>query len=170
MRHVGGNRDPRGSDTRRSAIVRRKPDRIGIGRCDRLNIADEPEAAPVQRPDKKLIRSVVAKHASGAIDAAGERGFRDHPAMPDRVDQLILADDPVMVAHQVNNDIEDLRLDVDGHALAAQLVLTKVDLEIGKSVSHYHLSGGRATILSIADRNQPLAEEKPTSPEGVRQA
>ena len=150
--------------------VGNQPDRIGIRRYDRLNVTDEPEAAPVQCPDEKLVCSVVAEHAPGAVDATGERGFGDRPAIPDRVDQLILADNPVVVAHQMHDDIEDLRLDVNGHTLAAQLVLAKVDLEIRKSVLHYRLNGGHATILTDADRNQPLAEEKPTSPEGVRQA
>jgi hypothetical protein len=90
----------------------------------------EPEAAPVQCPNKKLIRSVVAKHTPGAIDTAGECGFRDDPAIPDGVDQLILAHNPIMVAHQMDDEIEDLGLDVDGHALTAELLLIKVDFEI----------------------------------------
>src|SRR5829696_5618374 len=148
MRRVGLNRDHRWSIASRSAV-----DRVSIRRCDRLNIADESEAAPVQRPDEKLIGSVVAKHAPGSIDATGERGFGNRPAVPESADQLVLADNPVMVAHQMNNNIEDLRLDMDGHTLAAQLVLAKVELETGKSVLHYHLAGGYAKFLTDADRN-----------------
>jgi len=40
----------------------------------------------------------------------------------------------------MNDDIEDLGLDVNGHAFAAQLVLDEVEFEIRKSVLHYHLN------------------------------
>jgi hypothetical protein len=42
-----------------------------------------------------------------------------------------------MVAHQVNDEIEHLRLDVNGLARPAQLLLAEVDLELGKPVLHY---------------------------------
>ena len=88
----------------------------------------------MQRPNKSLVVSVVTKRAPGAIDAAGERGLGDDPAIPDRLDQLILADNPVMVAHEVNDEIEDLGLDMNGFAKPAQFMLAEVDLELGKSV------------------------------------
>ena len=115
------------------------PNRIAFQRSDRLNVAYKPEATALQCPNVKLICSVIAEHSPGAIDATGERSFRDGPAIPDRVDQLIFADNPIMVAHQMNNEIEDLRLDVDGCALTSQFVQAKVDLEIRKSVFHYQL-------------------------------
>jgi hypothetical protein len=75
-----------------------------------------------------------------------------------------------MVAHQMHDDIEHLRLDVDGHTLTAQLVLAKINFEIRKSVFHYHLKRGLSADLADLDRKQPLAEEKPTSRQEVRQA
>jgi hypothetical protein len=39
----------------------------------------------------------------------------------------------------MDDEIEDFGLDVDGYALASQLLLAEVDFEIGKSVFHYHL-------------------------------
>ena len=83
-----------------------------IRRVDGLNIADEAEAPLVQRPNQGLVVSVVAKRAPGAIDAAGERRLGDDPAIPDRLDQLILADDPLVIAHQMNDEIEHLGLDM----------------------------------------------------------
>ena len=93
----------------------------------------------MQRPNESLVGPVVAKRAPGAIDAAGERGLGDDPAIPDRLDQFILADDPIMIAHQVNDEIEDLRLDVNGQAKSAQFLLAEVDLELGKPVQHFDL-------------------------------
>src|SRR6202022_4806316 len=87
--------------------------RIRSQRADCLNVADEPKAALMQRPNKDLVVSVVAKRAPGGIDAAGERGLGDDPAIPDRLYQLILADNPVMVAYQVNDEIEHLGLNIN---------------------------------------------------------
>ena len=70
---------------------------------------------------------------------AGERGLGDDPTIPDRLDQFILADNPIAVAHEVNDEIEDLRLNVNGQAKSAQLLLAEVDLELGKPVQHFHL-------------------------------
>ena len=108
--------------------------RIRFRRVDGLNIADEAEAALVQRPNKGLVVSVVAKRTPGAIDAAGERRLGDDPAVPDRLDQLILADNPVVVAHQMNDEIEYLGLNMNRFPKPAQLLLAEVDLELGKSV------------------------------------
>jgi hypothetical protein len=88
----------------------------------------------VQRPDEDLIVSVVAKRAPGAIDSAGERGLRDDPAIPDLLDQLILADDPVMVTHQVDDEIENLGLNMERFPKPAQLLLAEVNLEISELV------------------------------------
>jgi hypothetical protein len=100
---------------------------------------DEAEAALMQRPNEDLVGPVITKRSSGAIDAAAERGLGDDPAIPDRLYQFILADNPVMVTHEVDNEIEHLGLDMDGFAKPAQLVLAEVDFELGKSVFHYHL-------------------------------
>ena len=117
-------------------VVRNKSRRRRIchRRVDGLNIADKAEATLVQRSNEGLVVSVVAKRAPGAIDAAGERGLGDDPAVPDRLDQLILADNPVVVAHQMNDEIEYLGLDMHRCPKPAQLLLAEVDLEIGKSV------------------------------------
>ena len=92
----------------------------------------------MQRPNKSLVGPVVTKRTPGAIDAAGERGLGDDPAIPDRLDQFILADNAIMVTHQVNDEIEHLRLDMNRLAKPAQLLLAEVDFELGKAVFHYH--------------------------------
>ena len=110
------------------------PAHLSSGASIGLNIADEAKAALVQRPNQGLVVSVVAKRAPGAIDAAGERGLGDDPAIPDRLDQLVLADDPIVVAHQMNDEIEHLGLNMNRFPKPAQLLLAEVDLEFGKSV------------------------------------
>lgn len=92
----------------------------------------------MQGPNENLVVSVVAKHASGAIDAAAERGLGDDPAVPDRLYQFILADNAVTVAHQMDDEIEYLRLDTNGLAKPAQLMLAEVDFEVREPVLSYH--------------------------------
>ncbi len=88
----------------------------------------------MQRPNQRLVVSVVAKRAPGAIDATGERRLGDDPAVPDRLDKLVLADNPVVVAHQMNDEIEYLRLNMYRFPKPAQLLLAEVDFELGKLV------------------------------------
>ena len=54
-------------------------------------------------------------------------------ALPDRVEQLALADDPVAIADEVNEQIEHLRLDVDIRPGEPQLLPREVDLEIAEA-------------------------------------
>ena len=135
-RHFGRNRDAAGNVCPRgtSSGTSRAASASVVRRVDGLNIADEAEAPLVQRPNQGLVVSVVAKRAPGAIDAAGERGLGDDPAIPDRLDQLILADNPVVVAHQMNDEIEYLGLNMNRFPKPAQLLLAEVDLEFGKLV------------------------------------
>jgi hypothetical protein len=142
-----------------------------------LNMPDKPEAALMQRPNESLVVAVVTKRSPGAIDTATERGLGDDPAVPDRFDKLILADNPAMVTHEVNDEIEHLRLDMDGLAESAQLLLAEVDFELGKSVFHYRPTVDAirdlATIRRLNDTNRSkttLPKEKQKSSEELRQA
>jgi len=86
-----------------------------------------------------LIVSVVAKHAAGTIDPAAERGFRDNAAVPDRLYQVIFADDSITITHQVNDQIEHLRLDMHRFTSFAEFVLARINFELSKTIFHYSL-------------------------------
>ena len=59
-------------------------------------------------------------------------------AVPDTLDQLILADDPVGVLHKVEEQVEDLRLDVNDFAVAApQLPSVSVEQEFIELKQHF---------------------------------
>jgi hypothetical protein len=77
------------------------------------NIADESKAFAWQRLDQSLPVAAIADGAAGRVDAVEQSRVRNDPPMPDRSQQLILADHAVTVANQMNEEIEDLRL--DGH-------------------------------------------------------
>jgi hypothetical protein len=50
--------------------------------------------------------------------------------------QLILGHDPVAVRDEVDEDIENLRFEVDRHAGATQLPALTIELAVGKHISH----------------------------------
>ena len=50
-----------------------------------------------------------------------KRRIRHDPAAPDRSEEIVLADDAVAVLHQIDQQIEHLRLDGNGLGAAAQL-------------------------------------------------
>jgi hypothetical protein len=125
----------------------------------------------VQCPDKNLVGPVVTKCAPGAVDAAAQRGLGDDPAIPDRLYQFILADNAIMIADEVNDDIEHLRLNMNGLAEPAQLMLAEVYLKLAELVQHYHLSDanairGPATIRQLND----TIEQNPRCSKELRQA
>jgi hypothetical protein len=53
--------------------------------------------------------------------------------LPDRIDQFVLADDPIAVADQEEQQIEHLRLDPDGLPSPAQLVPSEIDFKLAES-------------------------------------
>ena len=62
--------------------------------------------------------------------------IRHDPSVPDRRDQVVPADDPVAVLHQVREQVEDLGLDRDELRTAAQLAQLGVKPMIGKDKLH----------------------------------
>ena len=98
-----------------------------------VDIADETKPALVQCANEALVLAAVAERSPCRADAGAERRLRDGAPVPDRVDQLVLADDPIAVPNKVNEQIEHLRLDVNNRAGAPQLVSRDVDLEIGEA-------------------------------------
>jgi hypothetical protein len=87
----------------------------------------------VQSANQVLIVAAVTERAPCRADAGVERRLRDDAALPDRVEQLVLTDDPVTIPNEENQQIEYLRLGMHNSAGASQLPPRDVDLEIGKT-------------------------------------
>jgi hypothetical protein len=83
--------------------------------------------------DQALRAARVADRLAGRGDTAAERRLRHDSTLPHGLDQLVAAHGPVTVAHQVDQDVEYLRLDVNRGAGAPQLVPCQVDFEIGEA-------------------------------------
>ena len=87
----------------------------------------------MQRADQGLVASAVAQGPPHGAEPRAERRLRHDAPVPDRVDQLVLADDPVAVAHQVDEQSNTCG-SISGCGFPApQLVPGKINLEIGEA-------------------------------------
>src|SRR5262245_55057327 len=118
-----------------------------------LHIADEAETALIDRTDRRLVIAAVAKGAPRRLDAGAERRIRDDPPLPNGGDQLVLAHHPVAMLDEVNQQVEDLRLDPNGVASAKQLAARHVDFKLTKAEVQVSLffSGGSVVAGNSVD-------------------
>ena len=86
--------------------------------------------ATADRADEALGLAVVAERPARSLDAAGQRGLADEPSTPHGVEQFILGDEAVVVAHQLGHHVEHLGLDLDHLVTAPQLVAGGVQREV----------------------------------------
>ena len=75
------------------------------------HLGDEAESPAVDRPDEALRPAVVAERLARGLDAARDRGLGDDAAVPDLLDDLVLADQALVVLDQQGEQREDLRLE-----------------------------------------------------------
>ncbi|MEY9551531.1 hypothetical protein ABIF67_005596 [Bradyrhizobium japonicum] len=137
--HIGeGQHGDRGTVGQRERRQRRLGDtaRLRRGRALRLDGADETKALARDGTDQRLVRAAVADRLARCVDPAGQGGFGDAAPVPDLVDQLILADHPVTVLHEVDDEVEDLRLHGHGNLLAAQLAPVGVEKVVPEHKLH----------------------------------
>ena len=64
-----------------------------------VDVADETKPALVLRANEVLVVAAVAERTPCRVDAGAERRLRNDAALPNRVDQLVLANDPVAVPY-----------------------------------------------------------------------
>ena len=121
-------------DWGRPAIVGR-PARRALG-----HRRDEVVAPAVQGLDHALSLAVVADRSPGLLDPAGHGCLADEPSAPDLVHQLFLADDPLAVIDQVDQDVERLGFQRDPLTVSAQLEQGEVELEFGEPEAHVPIS------------------------------
>ena len=82
----------------------------GAGRRLRLpDVADKPESLAGNGSDQALFLAAIAERLAYRIDVTGQGRFRNDPAAPYRVQQVVLGDDVLALLHQVEEQVEDLR-------------------------------------------------------------
>jgi hypothetical protein len=110
--------------------------RLAVARLLGPDVVDESEALARIGPDHGLPVAVVAHRLAGGIDAARQRRLRDDPPVPDRCDQVVLGHHPVAVLHEIEQQVENLRLDRDRLGAAPQLSSGLVEAELAKRKPH----------------------------------
>jgi hypothetical protein len=128
------------SDEGRLARCRRvrglAPPRCSTLRGSLRNVGSEAVAAAVDRLDDRAAAAVVADRPPDRRDAAGQDRLRHRCAAPDGIEQLALGGDPLAVAHQVQQDVEGLVLELDRRAVSPELIQLLVELAAAKGVDH----------------------------------
>src|SRR5215469_14304807 len=103
---------------------------------DFFDLANKSDAPPLHGADQALRLSGIADRASRRGDPVGYRGIRYEAAMPHRPQQLAAADNPVGVLRQVEQQVEDLRLDGEQFASVPQFAAPSVKNVAFKRQSH----------------------------------
>ena len=122
----------RGSGPRRRRGTMRRPRR----RLRGVHVADEAQSFARHRADELLFIAAVAHRLARGVDAAGQCRIRNDPVSPDRGDEIVLADDTLAVLHQVDQQVEHLRLDGNSVATAAELAPIGIKRMAGKKELH----------------------------------
>ena len=113
--------------------------RLGSARPPRRSVCTAPtKRKPFARDgaDQRLRAAAVADRLARGIDPAGQGQLGDMPPLPDLVDQFVLADHAIAVFHQMDDEIEHLRLQRDRHVLPAQLPRVGIKYLICKEKLH----------------------------------
>ena len=100
------------------------------------NFADEPETSAHNGAKTGLLLARIADRPARSGNPAGEGGLRHDAAAPNRLDQFVFADDTVTMLEQVNQDVEDLRLDVNRLAATTQLPTVWINFAVTKDEDH----------------------------------
>jgi len=140
------------------------------GHCGLLLLphdADKADAPTGHGADQTLRLSTVADRFSHGIDAAGHRRFRDDPAAPDRLQEIVLADDAFAVPNQVDQEVEDLRFERDPLAVPPELAPIDVKQVIGKDKFQFQ-SPGADRVARVSTNYHANPKEKPIFPQSLR--
>jgi len=87
-----------------------------------------------KRADHALRPPVIANRLADGVDSRRQRRIGDDPALPDGVEQLVLAHYTVTMPEQIEQDVENLGLELDLDASAAQLATAHIQCEFLKKV------------------------------------
>jgi hypothetical protein len=93
------------------------------------DLSNKSESTLTLRANEALIVAAVAQRPPRSTDAGAERCLGDETTLPNLLDQLILAHDSVAMLDKVNDQIEDLRLDVNNSAGTPQFMPSDIDFE-----------------------------------------
>src|SRR6516225_6403339 len=126
------------------------------GRLFRSHVTDKAKALARNGAQETLILACVLYSLAHRIDATGQRRLRDDTAIPHLVEQLILADDAIAILDEIQQEVEDLRLERHAFAGATQLSPSHIKRMIFKKKSHL----SNLAWLVISGENQACPKAK----------
>src|SRR5262249_12713908 len=89
-------------------VLAQSPGRGGHIACGgRIRLAygaDKTDALAGNSADQGLLLTAVADRSARRIDAAGQGRFRDDTPAPNRLQEIVLADDAIAVLHEVDQE------------------------------------------------------------------
>ena len=100
------------------------------------HLADKAHALAGHGANDTLRGATVVDRLARRIEARRQCRVRDDPPAPNAVDQIILADDPATVAHQIDEKVEHLRFERDRLSPAAQFASLDIEHVIAKPENH----------------------------------
>ena len=90
---------------------------------------DEPKAFADHSANEAFLATVVESVAS-SIHAAAQGRIRNDASLPDRLNQIVFADDSVAILNKVCQQVEDLRFDRKRFTAATEFAATAVKHKI----------------------------------------
>jgi len=93
--------------------------------------------------DQPLDFTAVADRPAHRADAASQGRFGDDPPTPYRGQQVVLADHPVAVLQEIDQEIEDLRFEGDRLCAPPLLPPVRVEHMIAEGEFHFRSPGGQ---------------------------
>ncbi|MGY4600762.1 hypothetical protein ACVWXL_008508 [Bradyrhizobium sp. GM22.5] len=122
------------------------------------DFADETKTLARNGLDQPLACAIVAERLAGGVDPAVQGGIRDDPIAPDLADQVILADHTRALRHQIEQEIEHLRLQRHSGSAASEFPQVAVEHVVFKAKSH---------VFVVSSKNQSRLRRKSTVRESL---
>src|SRR5262249_6136179 len=134
------------------------------------NGADKSQTLARQRLDQPLPFACVSDCAPGRVDPVEQCRLGNGTAVPDRREEVVLADHAIAVLDQVNKEIENLGFDSDKLRSPAQLAAIRVERTFLEQIAQYSspfvMRRPVATVAQARQRkNGGNAETKLREPE-----
>ncbi len=108
----------------------------GQGRVGAADGRQEAHAAARDGRNHHLPAAVVAHGAAGVRDPGSDRRVGHDPAVPDRVDQFVPRHQSVAIAREMEEEVEDLRLQMADLTANREDVPVRIDLAVEENQPH----------------------------------
>ena len=143
-----GQHDDRQARRGRRLRRQRVPPRLARRLTIFAHLADKAHALAVHGTNDTLRSAAVVDRLARRIKARRQCRVRNDPPAPNALDQIVLADDPPAVAHQIDEKVEHLRFERYRLGPAAQFASLDIEHVIAKPENHPRSPGSAQADVS----------------------